>query len=240
MEQVKILGTWGPVMAVYKPVGWLTIPGRGNKENVPVLSHVLGAQLRGGISLPKGSRSPDLFVVHRLDEFTSGVILFATSSEAHKALSQAFETGDIKKTYWAVISGELRSQTVDAPIFKIPSKKNKSVVSLEKGKPSKTLFRQIHSSGGFAIVEAKPITGRSHQIRVHLAHIGCPIVGDKLYGGVAELQGLSIPFPLLHARELEFVHPESKTKTTVVAEVDGLMREVMGKLNINVTGSACF
>jgi len=241
MDQVKILGHWGDIVAVHKPAGWLTIPGRGNKENIPILSHVLGKQLRkaGLIKKTQSAGEPDLFVVHRLDEHTSGVILFALSADSHRKLSQAFEGSEIKKTYWTVIQGQLKANIVDAPLFKLPSKKNKSVVNFEKGKPSKTLLRSLHSSQGFSVVEAKPVTGRSHQIRVHLAHIGNPIVGDKLYGGPDVCLGFAVPRPLLHAREIQFILPKSSQSISASSEVEGVFKEVMLKLGINVNGNFC-
>ncbi len=213
---VKIIKDWGPLLAVFKPQGWLTIPGRGNKENIPILSHELGRQLRG---IKEKEKEPDLFTIHRLDEGTSGAVLFARTSEVHKELSQMFESGKIKKTYLAIVEGNPDSQIIDAAIFKIPSKKNKSVVD-RKGKPSQTIIKNLKFSNGISLIECVPLTGRSHQIRVHLAHVGCPILGDKLYGGTQTFNGLNLDYPSLHALKLELEWPDKDMKV-VHAEPEG-------------------
>ncbi len=228
--KIEILKKWPGLVAVFKPSGMLTIPGRVHPdakpipENLkkPVLSEILGAQLRAeNLQATQSSdaskkKEPDLFIVHRLDEGTSGIVIFALDKESHKKISQKFEKGEVKKTYWAIVknktesfapisaaalvNNEIKNQIIDAPIFKLPSKKNKSVVD-KKGKPSQTLIKQI----GENLIEATPLTGRSHQIRVHLAHIGFPILGDKLYGGETKLtSGVDLLHPLLHAQKLEF------------------------------------
>ena len=201
--KLKILQDWGDVLAVDKPTGWLSVPGRGNKESIPVMSHMLGAQLRGDAIR---SQSPDLFVVHRLDEGTSGVMIFAKTAEAHRALGSLFENQKVKKTYLCVVAGAPKDQIISQPLLKLPSKKNKSVVSAQ-GKPSETKIRVLESSQNFSLVEAIPLTGRSHQIRVHLAHLGTPLVGDSLYGGPIKFNDQQWPYPLLHCHQIEFEWP---------------------------------
>jgi RluA family pseudouridine synthase len=207
MENLKIIKDWGDVIAVNKPAGWLSIPGRGNKENIPVVSNELGKILRGGEK--RQENKSDLFIIHRLDLGTSGVMLFSRTPESHKTLCGQFEDGQIKKVYWALVSGEFpeSEQIIDAPIFKLPSKKNKSIVD-PKGMPSQTRLKRLKTNRNLSLVEARPLTGRPHQIRVHLKHIGFPIVGDKLYGGMMEVNKLMIEFPLLHAHSIEFQWPE--------------------------------
>src|ERR1700683_3047400 len=200
---LKILQDWGEVIAVEKPAGWLSIPGRGNKEGIPVVSQELGKLLRGGdLSVPNKN---DLFIVHRLDQGTSGVMIFAKSEKSHRALSDMFSEGKVTKTYWALVKGEFSESPIiiDVPIFKLPSKKNKSVVD-PKGKPSITKVRRILTAQGFSLIEALPLTGRSHQIRVHLAHIGFPLVGDRLYGGPQEILQRQFMAPLLHSKSIAF------------------------------------
>jgi RluA family pseudouridine synthase len=208
MSELEILEDWKDVIAVNKPAGWLSIPGRGNKEKIPIVSDELGQLLRRG--QPREQNKTDLYIIHRLDQGTSGVMLFSRTSESHKVLSQQFLAGQIKKKYLAVVSGQFPAGDIkiDAPVFKLPSKKNKSVVD-PKGKASQTVVRLIATNNKFSLVEAMPLTGRPHQIRVHLKHIGFPLVGDKLYGGVLNFMTLGeLSLPLLHAREIIFHWPE--------------------------------
>jgi len=210
VDEIQILFDWGAVIAVNKPAGWLSIPGRRNKDNIPVVSHVLGEKLRGHREFKNSS--PDLFVVHRLDMGTSGIMLFAKTPDSHKELSRQFLEGEVKKTYWALVKGELKKEIcIDAPILKLPSKKNKSVVDV-KGKAAQTWIKPLEAFDGMTLVEAKPLTGRTHQIRVHLSYKNFPLIGDSLYGGPLEFSGVRAEYPLLHSRHISFKWPGSLEK----------------------------
>jgi 23S rRNA pseudouridine1911/1915/1917 synthase len=217
-------------IAVFKPAGWLTIPGRGNKEDVKILSHFLGSKLRG--STERSSTKPDLFTVHRLDEGTSGIVVFAKTTDAHRELSALFESREIKKKYLCLVKGTPVKKHIDARIFKIPSKKNKSVVD-SKGKPSETKIETLISRDGFSLVEAKPLSGRSHQIRVHMAHIGHPIIGDKLYGGSTSEFGIEFQYPLLHAQALSF-QLSSGQNYSIKAPLKGVFLETTNALKLKL------
>jgi RluA family pseudouridine synthase len=127
-----------------------------------------------------------LFTVHRIDKETSGLVVFAKDRDTHKKLSSAFETRQAAKTYIAVIHGRPAwtggETSCDLPLIPEGNKKHLTVIDKFRGKSSHTAFRLILSAGNYSLVEAAPLTGRTHQIRVHLAALGCPIVCDPLYG----------------------------------------------------------
>jgi 23S rRNA pseudouridine1911/1915/1917 synthase len=128
-----------------------------------------------------GSR---LFIVHRIDRDTSGLVIFAKDEETHRFLSKAFESRDVQKTYIAVIHGRpaWAETTCDLPLIPDGDKLHRTIVDKYRGKKSLTNFRLLGSAGNYSVVEALPATGRTHQIRVHLTSLGHPIVCDTLYG----------------------------------------------------------
>ncbi len=153
-----------------------------------------------------------VLVVHRLDVDTTGVLAFAKTKKAAADLSRAFAEQRVHKVYFAVTEGAPNPGTVDAPIGADRRRPRAKAVS-PKGKPSQTDLEVVATVDGLAAVVARPRTGRTHQIRVHLSHIGCPIAGDVLYGGHAagSLGGTIVDFtrPLLHAARL--ILPEGRT-----------------------------
>ncbi|MDR2071775.1 MAG: RluA family pseudouridine synthase [Treponema sp.] len=128
-----------------------------------------------------------IFTVHRIDRDTSGVVVFAKDAETHKRLSAAFEGRQAAKTYLAVIHGRLSPpETVcELPLVPDGDKQHRTIIDKYRGKKALTRFRQLGSAGNYSVVEALPETGRTHQIRVHLASLGHPVVCDPLYGEAA-------------------------------------------------------
>jgi RluA family pseudouridine synthase len=166
---LRVLHEGAGLLAVAKPAGVLVIPGRG--EGGPSLREQLEEQL-----------SRKVFVVHRLDRDTSGVLVFALDAERHRALSQAFEAGKVKKRYQALVEGRVEApQLVDVALA--PGRKGRMRVARpgEQGKPSRTQVRPVESFARASFVEAEPLTGRTHQIRVHLLHLGHPLLVDHQY-----------------------------------------------------------
>jgi len=127
---------------------------------------------------------PKLFTVHRIDRETSGLVLFAKNAETHKTLSLAFESRQIKKRYIAVVHGRpyWKENTCDLPLVPNGNKKHMTIIDKFRGKESLTSFRLLGSAGNYSVLEALPETGRTHQIRVHLAALGHPVVCDEIYG----------------------------------------------------------
>lgn len=189
-----IISDTADIIAVNKPAGYLTIPGRTMSDPRPILINWIRDQLKMG---ERNIHKNDLWILHRLDEGTSGVVLFAKNSETHKKLSKLFENDHVKKTYLAVTCGIPKTDLIDAPIRKL-SHGNKNVVS-DKGKPSQTRISIISKSEKYCLLKVEPLTGRTHQIRVHLKHINCPILGDQLYGDSKEKT-----WPMLHAQSISF------------------------------------
>ncbi len=147
-----------------------------------------------------------IFIVHRLDKITSGVMVFARDAVTHRTLNIQFENREAQKTYHAIVEG---NPNWDQKVAKHPLRanvghKHRTMVDDKRGKPSETRFRVIRRYQESALVEAKPMTGRTHQIRVHAYALGHPLVEDVLYGA-RDIYGL--PHPMLHAQSLLFIHP---------------------------------
>jgi RluA family pseudouridine synthase len=204
--------------AVDKPAGTLVIPGRGG-----------GACLREQLERDLGRK---LWVVHRLDQGTSGVLAFALDATTHRALSQAFEAGQIRKKYLALVEGDVAEPwTCRAAL--VPARRGRMRVARpdEKGKPASTFFRPVERLGVATVVEAEPRTGRTHQIRVHLAASGHPLVVDPQYGAAAwePLGGILSRTPL-HASTLLVPDLQTVAGATVSAPLPKDMAQALDKL----------
>lgn len=179
------------LLVANKPAGLLAVPGRG-----PDKQDCLSARLQ--------SAFPDALVVHRLDMATSGLMVFARGIGMQRRLSQMFREREVSKRYIAVVSGKLEQEAgeIALPLICDWPNRPKQMVDHTQGKPSLTRYRLLGGEGSSSRVELEPVTGRTHQLRLHMAAIGHPILGDALYGDVS-----SAPRLLLHANSLSFRHP---------------------------------
>ena len=157
-----------------------------------------------------------VWIVHRLDKITSGVMVFGRDAETHRALNIQFETHEAQKIYHALVEGNPKwdEKVVKYPLRANVGHKHRTVVDDKHGKPSETRFRVIKRYSESALIEAEPMTGRTHQIRVHAYALGHPLVEDVLYGA-RDRYGL--PRPMLHAQSLSFVHPATRERVKFTA-----------------------
>ena len=190
------------ILVVDKPSGLLSVPGKSDH-----LADCLMSRIRAAY--------PEALLVHRLDRDTSGVMVFALTPHAQRHLGLQFEKRQMKKTYVARLWGHLaeREGTVDLPLIVDWPNRPRQKVNLQEGKPSLTRYRVLDCNGDASRVELEPVTGRTHQLRLHMAAIGHPILGDVLYGG-REAERL-----MLHAQMLSFMHPLGGERVTVESDV---------------------
>lgn len=207
------------VVVINKPAGVLTHAKGATTEEFSVAEFV-----RPRLKEPDNTNRPG--IVHRLDRMTSGVIICAKDGETKRLLQKQFQDRKAHKTYLAVVQGVPKHQEakINLPIERNPKKPSSFRIG-PNGKPAETVYRTLATNGKYSVLELKPRTGRTHQLRVHMGHIGCPIVGDSLYGS----QKSPINRLCLHAKELEITIPPSTRKTFVADAPEDLakfMKEV--------------
>ena len=187
------------------PLGssWLTTPEAARSEAVENLAALIQTHRPAIVK----AGTPRCGIVHRLDRLTSGILVVAKDPEIYAALCAAFKAREMDKTYRAIARGELKgSARVQAPIGREPGQRRIVVTSL--GKPAETGFKAVAKKKTATLVEAQPLTGRTHQIRAHLAYLGHPVAGDPEFDKRAE----GVPVPprmMLHSYRLAFEHPAS-------------------------------
>ena len=199
------------VLVVSKPPGLVTHPSDGHGTGT-----LVNALLGLGIPLA-GEDGPRPGIVHRLDKDTSGLLLVARDDEAHAFLVDAMKRRAIGRTYLALVRGRpaAASGTVEAPIGRHPAVRRKMAVTAG-GRPAITHYRVLGSGEASSLLEVDLETGRTHQIRVHLGHLGHPVLGDPTYGGRSELSArLGLTRPFLHAARLSFPDPGSGERVAV-------------------------
>jgi tRNA pseudouridine32 synthase/23S rRNA pseudouridine746 synthase len=186
---------------INKPTGMLTVPGKLLEDSLLTRFQEVYPEAHGPI------------VVHRLDQETSGLVLFAKDKDTHKLLQQQFENHTIKKCYIALLDGVVSQDegVIDLPLIPDIDDRPRQRVDREHGKPAVTRYRVMERVGGITRVALEPLTGRTHQLRVHASHplgLNCPIVGDRLYGKAANRL-------MLHAQSLTLIHPATGEELTL-------------------------
>ena len=217
------------VLVINKPAGMVVHPAAGHHAGTlvhAILAHVPDLEGIGGVQRPG--------IVHRLDKDTSGIIMVAKNQAAHVWLQRQFKSRDMDKIYLALVDGHPTTSEgrIIAPIYRDRSNRQKMAIAPEgKGKYAETDYEVIRNYHSHTMLRVHPVTGRTHQIRVHLSSIRIPIVGDKIYG----LKNPSVPIGrhFLHAAEIDIRLPGEKQRTKFRAELppelelvlDGLIKE---------------
>ena len=214
------------VIVVNKPVGLVVHPAAGHPDGtlVNALLYHCGKSLSG----INGALRPG--IVHRIDRDTSGLIIAAKNDAAHQALAAQLADHSLYREYEAVCVGVLREDagTVDAPIGRNPTDRKKMAVDRKNGRPAVTHWSVLARYSGHTHIRCRLETGRTHQIRVHLASIGHPLLGDTVYGAKRPVPGLA--GQCLHARRLSFVHPRTGERLTLECPLPPWFEEVLTKL----------
>lgn len=229
------------LIVVNKPPGMVVHPARGHWSGT--LAGALQYHFGGQLSAVGGPLRPG--IVHRLDRDTSGAILVAKNDLVHAKLAAQFESRAIRKEYFALVAGtpDRDRDLIDLPIGVHPQQREKMAIRRDNpaSRQAQTYYEVLERFDGFAALTARPKTGRTHQIRVHLGHVGCPILCDRQYGGRARMtrgeirrdpsdELVLLARQALHARRLQFAHPETGDELAIEAPLPGDMLAVLREL----------
>jgi 23S rRNA pseudouridine1911/1915/1917 synthase len=208
---VEVLYEDEALLAVNKPAGMVTHPAYRH-PNGTLWDAALERQMRLGLDRP--------WLLHRLDRETSGVVLFAKTAEARRALVGQFERHTIQKRYLALLAGRLPDHqgTIDAPLARDSTDRRRTIVA-PAGQPSCTRYQTLATENGVTLALAEPVTGRTRQIRAHLAWVGAPLLGDAQYYPERHWGALAAPRAMLHAWRLGCQHPGTGARMTIAAPI---------------------
>ena len=211
------------VAVVNKPQGMVVHPSAGHTSGTLVnalMYHVKDLSSINGVVRPG--------IVHRIDKDTSGLLMIAKNDKAHNALAAELKDKKSLRKYVAIVHGNLPNDrgVIEAPIGRSDKDRKKQAVTA-KGKPAVTRFTVLERFGNYTLVELQLETGRTHQIRVHMAYIGHPVAGDPLYGPRKTLKGHG---QFLHAKTLGFTHPTTEELVEFTAEEPAIFKETLDKL----------
>ena len=220
----------GDVVVVNKPRGMVVHPAPGHPDGtlVNALLYHCGDSLSG----IGGEKRPG--IVHRIDKDTSGLLIVAKNDFAHQALSAQLADRSLSRVYEAVVRGNLREEagTVDRPIGRHPTDRKRMAVTDRNSRPAVTHWEVLARYRGYTLVRCRLETGRTHQIRVHMATLGHPLLGDFTYGAPSPEKGLE--GQCLHARELKFIHPRTGEPVHLETPLPAYFQDVLSKLGPEV------
>ncbi|HEY2827320.1 MAG TPA: RluA family pseudouridine synthase [Pirellulales bacterium] len=226
--------------AINKPPGMVVHPAKGHWSGTLTAALAFHFQQLSGAG---GSTRPG--IVHRLDRDTSGVLIVAKTDSAHYALAEQFAARTVEKQYFAIVVGAIDRDRdmIDMPVGAHPYQREKMAIRRDHqtSRPAQTMYEVAERFDGFAAVNVRPKTGRTHQIRVHMAAIGCPVLCDKQYGGRADItrgeirrqpddQAVLLARQALHAQRITLVHPVTGTVMTFEAPLPADLQTVLSKL----------
>lgn len=225
---LEILYEDNDIIIINKPKGMVVHPANGNPDGT--LVNAVMAICKDSLSGIGGEIRPG--IVHRLDKNTSGAIIVAKNDKAHIALSEALKNHEIKKTYWALVRGIVKENnaSINMPIAR--SKKDRKKMAVDKnGKEAITHFTVLKRFSDCTLLEINLETGRTHQIRVHLSHIGYPIIGDDVYSNGKNKWG--VEGQCLHAKCLDFKHPITGKQMHIEAKLPEYFQNIIKELEKN-------
>src|SRR6266446_1012771 len=225
---------------INKPAGMMVHAGAGATDDARNRGTLVNALLHHLQSLSGVGGELRPGIVHRLDKETSGLILVAKNDDAHRKLSAQFAAREVKKKYVALLHGWMKKDTgtLAQSISRDPVRRMKMTARLQGGRSAVTHYRVVRrldtKYGKFTLLDVKIDTGRTHQIRVHLAAMGHPVVGDTTYGAPKHARGknaaITLPRNFLHAAQLEFQHPRTGDVIVLKSELPELLREFLGRI----------
>lgn len=216
------------LLVVYKPSGLVTQPGKGHERGT--LLNALFA--RYGVRLQNLGQARDFGLLHRLDRGTSGLLIVALTALAYDRLREAFAGRRVKKFYWAVVRGQPNKPAgiINRPILEVTGEIKRAKLS-SRGKAAITAYRVVSGGDEASVLECRTITGRLHQVRVHLASIHCPIFGDEVYAPASV--ALACRRLALHAHRVSFAHPVTGGMVDVGTEFPQNLRALLRRLRLS-------
>lgn len=225
---VDIIYEDSDIIVVNKPKGLVVHPANGNPDGT--LVNAIMNICKDSLSGIGGEKRPG--IVHRLDKDTSGILIVAKNDKAHLQMSEQIKNREVKKIYIALVKGVISENeaTINMPIAR--SKKDRKKMAVDKdGKEAVTHFKVLKRYDKYTLLEIKIDTGRTHQIRVHMAEIGHPVVGDEVYSNGKNEFG--VRGQMLHAKSLDFCHPITGKKMHLEAEIPEYFKKVLEKCDVN-------